>query len=330
MPTLDEIAALVGGRVDGPADLEVTDLQSLADAGPTDLVFVKDERHLAQLSDSGAAAVLCRASDDVGERPAIRVANPRLAAATVARFLHPEPVPPPGVHPSACVDESAVVPASCSVGAGAVVGSESRLGEHVVLGAHAVVGNHCRIGAQTRLYAHVVLYDTVRVGNRCEIHAGVVIGSPGFGVEMGEDGPVAFPQCGTVVIGDDVRIGANTTIDRATFGKTELGDGVKIDNLVQVGHNVTIGDGVIICALSGIGGGARFEDRSVLGPQGALAPDATLGAGSILGARGGLQSHGRLDDPGRVYMGTPPIPVEDWRRWVVLRRRLKRGKPLRG
>jgi len=203
------------------------------------------------------------------------------------------------------------------------------LGEHGVVEAHAVVGEACRVGRGTHLFPGVVLYPGVTVGARCEIHAGAVIGSPGFGYEMGPDGPVAFPQRGTVILGDDVRVGANTTIDRGTFAATRLGDAVKIDNLVQVGHNVRIADGVLICALSGIGGGATFERHAVLGPQGALAPDATLGEATILGARGALQSHGRLHDPGRVYMGTPPIPVEDWRRWVVLRRRMKRGKPLR-
>lgn len=328
MPSLAEIADWVEGDLEGPAALEIEDLQPIHLAGPRHLTFVKDARHGAQVRESAAGAVLCRPGIDVQGRPAIRVKNPRLAAAQVIRRLHPRPTPVPGRHPQAAVASDALVPASCRLGAFAVVEDGAVLGERVDLAPHAVVGRGCRIGDDTRLYAGVVLYDGVEVGARCELHAGVVIGSPGFGYEMGPDGPVGFPQRGTVVLGDDVRVGANTTIDRSTFGPTELGDGVKIDNLVQVGHNVTIGDGVVICALAGIGGGATLERRSVLGPQGALAPDASLGPGTILGARGALQSHGRIDDPGRVYMGTPPIPIEDWRRWVVLRRRLKRGKHL--
>lgn len=302
----------------------------LADLAPVDaacsdhLTFVKDARHLEALASSEAGAVLCREGDDVAGRPAIRVANPRLAAAEALRLFHPRREAIPGVHETAHVARDAFVPASCEVGPFAVVGQGARLGERGILDAHVVVGEGCRIGDDTHLYPRVVLYPGVALGARCDLHAGVVVGSPGFGVEMGPDGPVELPQRGTVVLGDDVRVGANTTIDRATFGATTLGNGVKIDNLVQVGHNVTIADGVIICALAGIGGGATFEERAVLGPQGALAPDATLGAGTILGARGALQSHGRLHDPGQVYMGTPPIPVADWRRWVVLRRRLKR------
>ena len=329
MIRLEELAAALGGTFDGPAELRLRGLESVEVAGPEDVVFVKDERHRSRLETSAAGAVICRADDDVGDRPAIRVDNPRLAAAEAALLFRPVVPPPVGTHPTASLASSADVPASCSIGPFVVVEDEARLGEGVVLGPHVVVGAQCRIGEESRLFPRVVLYPGVEVGARCEIHAGVVIGSPGFGVEMGPDGPVAFPQNGTVILGDEVRIGANTTIDRSTFAATRLGDRVKIDNLVQVGHNVTIGEGVIICALAGIGGGSTLENRSVLGPQGALAPDATLGEGTILGARGALQSHGHLHDPGEVYMGTPPIPVADWRRWVVLRRRLKRGKPLR-
>jgi UDP-3-O-[3-hydroxymyristoyl] glucosamine N-acyltransferase len=326
MFTLQALADRLDGVLDGPPDLALSDIAPVAAAEATHLTFVKDARHLELLAGSRAGAVLCRTGDDVGARPAIRVANPRLAAAEALRLFHPRPTAIPGVHPTAQVASNAFVPASAEVGPFAVVDLGARLGERTVLGPHVVVGAGCHVGADTHLYPRVVLYPGVTVGDRCDLHAGVVVGSPGFGVEMGPDGPVELPQRGTVVLGDDVRVGANTTIDRATFDATRLGDGVKIDNLVQVGHNVTVGDGVIICALAGIGGGATFGDRSVLGPQGALAPDATLGAGTILGARGALQSHGRLDDPGQVYMGTPPIPVADWRRWVVLRRRLKRGK----
>jgi UDP-3-O-[3-hydroxymyristoyl] glucosamine N-acyltransferase len=173
----------------------------------------------------------------------------------------------------------------------------------------------------------VVLYPGVEIGADGHVHAGAVIGSPGFGYEMGPSGPVGFPQVGTVILGDRVRIGANTTIDRATLEATRLGDGVKVDNLVQIGHNVTVGDGVIICAQSGIAGGAVFEERSVLGPQGALAPDAVLGKGTILSARTALISHQRLDGPGQVFMGVPAMPVEHWKRLLVWR--LRKGRERR-
>lgn len=326
MLTLKALAEKLGGDLDGPPELRLLDVAPVGSAAAEHITFVKDERHRDALDASQAGAVLCRPGDDVGGRPAIRVANPRLAAAEALRLFHPRRAAIPGVHETASVATSAFVPATAEVGPFAVIDVGARLGERAVVGAHVVVGADCHVGADTHLYPRVVLYPGVTVGARCDLHVGVVVGSPGFGVEMGPDGPVELPQCGTVVIGDEVRVGANTTIDRATFDVTTLGDGTKIDNLVQVGHNVTIGDGVIICALAGIGGGATFERRSILGPQGALAPDATLGAGTILGARGALQSGGRLDDPGQVYMGTPPIPIGDWRRWVVLRRRMKRGK----
>jgi UDP-3-O-[3-hydroxymyristoyl] glucosamine N-acyltransferase len=159
-----------------------------------------------------------------------------------------------------------------------------------------------------------------------------VLGAAGFGVEMGPEGPVVFPQNGTVVVGDDVRIGANSTVDRATFGATRVGSETKIDNLVQVSHNVTIGRGVLICALAGVGGGARFGDRSILGPQGALAPEADLGPATILGPRAALIEHQRLHAPGEAFMDGPPMPVQDWLRWSSFRIRTgkARGRRSRG
>ena len=327
MFTLQALADRLDGVLDGPPDLALSDVAPVTSAQATDLTFVKDDRHLELLAGSRAGAVLCRANDDVGPRPAIRVANPRLAAAEALRLFHPRPTAIPGVHPTAHVATGAFVPASAEIGPFAVVELGARLGERTVLGPHVVVGAGCHVGADTHLYPAGRPLPGRHIGGPLRPPRGrrrrLARASAS---RWGPTAPWSCPQRGTVVVGDDVRIGANTTIDRATFGATRLGDGVKIDNLVQVGHNVTIGDGVIICALAGIGGGATFEDRAVLGPQGALAPDATLGAGTILGARGALQSHGRLHDPGQVYMGTPPIPVADWRRWVVLRRRMKRGK----
>jgi UDP-3-O-[3-hydroxymyristoyl] glucosamine N-acyltransferase len=208
------------------------------------------------------------------------------------------------------------------------VDAGARLGARGVVGAHAVVGAGARVGDDSRLDPRVVLYPGVTVGARCVLHAGVVIGAPGFGYEPTPEGPVEFPQHGTVVLGDDVRIGANSTVDRATFRATVLGDGVKIDNLVQVSHNVTIGPGALLCALAGIGGGARLGKHSAVGPQGALAPEAVLGDRTVLGARGAIASHQRLDAPGRVFMGDTPMPIEDWKRWQIVRLRVgrRRGK----
>jgi UDP-3-O-[3-hydroxymyristoyl] glucosamine N-acyltransferase len=254
------------------------------------------------------------------------VANPRLAAARAVGIFRPPTPVVPGVHARAWVAPGAVVPASCEVGPFAVVEAGAVLGERVALGAHSVVGARCRVGDDTRLDPRVVLYPGVTVGKRCALHAGVVIGAPGFGVEATREGPVEFPQHGTVVLGDDVRIGANSTVDRATFRATVIGDGVKIDNLVQVSHNVTIGPGVLLCALAGIGGGARLGRHSAVGPQGAMAPEAVLGDGTVLGARGAIASHQRLEAPGKVFMGDTPMPIEDWKRWQIVRLRVGRRR----
>lgn len=324
--TLGELAARLGARAEGPLDLRLVGLAPLEAAGPDQLTFAKDARHLALLGRSRAGAVLCRAQDDVAGRPALRVENPRLAAArAVALFRPPTPVEA-GRHPLCAVAPDATVPASCQVGPFAVVERGAVLGERVVLGPHVVVGVGARVGDDTRLDARVVLYAQVSVGRRCHLHAGVVIGAPGFGYEQTREGPVGFPQHGTVVLGDDVRIGANSTVDRATFLATRLGDGTAIDNLVQVSHNVSVGPGVLICALAGIGGGARLGRHSVVGPQGALAPEALLGAGTILGARGAIASHQRLEAPGRIFMGDTPMPLEDWKRWQIVRLRAGRAR----
>ena len=319
MPTLQELASLVDGRLDGPADLTVRNLAPLDDAGPEDLVFVKDERHVAELSSRRVGAVICRTEDDVGDVPAIRVLNPRIAAARVAAVLHPQPTPPPGIHPGALVAEDAQVPASCTVGPFAVLESGVILGEGVVVDAHVVLGKSVHVGEGSRIYPRVVCYPGVKMGARCEIHAGAVLGSPGFGFEPGPDGPVSFPQRGTVVLGDEVRIGANTTVDRATFTETAIGNRVKIDNLVQVGHNVTVHDNVMICALVGMGGGSEVKQGAIIGPQAACAPDSILGRGTVLGARAALASHQKLEAPGQVYMDAPPMPLGEWKRWTVWR-----------
>lgn len=320
------LAQQLGARLDGPADLSIAGVAPLDVAGPGELTFVKDERHRVRLAASRAGAVICAPDADVGGRPALRHPNPRLAAAEAVLLLHPPEPVVPGRHPTCWVASDAVVPTTCALGAFAVVEAGAVLGERVALGAHAVVGAGARVGHDTRLDARVVLYPGVTVGRRCRLHAGVVVGAPGFGYEQTAEGPVGFPQRGTVVLGDDVRIGANSTVDRATFEATRLGDGVKLDNLVQVSHNVQVGPGVLICALAGIGGGARLGRGSVVGPQGALAPDAVLGAGTILGARGAIASHQRLEAPGRVFMGDTPMPLEDWKRWQIVRLRAGRRR----
>lgn len=328
MLTLGALARSLGARLEGPPDLALAGVAPVETAGPSDLTFVKDEQRRARLLDSKAGAVICREGDDVGGRPALRVENPRLAAARAVALFRPCDLPVPGVHPRAWVAPDAVVPASCQVGPFAVVDAGAVLGERVTLAAHVVVGARCRVGDDSRLDPRVVLYPGVTVGARCVLHAGVVIGAAGFGYEATPEGPVEFPQHGTVVLGNDVRIGANSTVDRATFRATVLGDGVKIDNLVQVSHNVTIGPGVLLCALAGIGGGARLGKHSAVGPQGAMAPEAVLGDRTVLGARGAIASHQRLDAPGKVFMGDTPMPIEDWKRWQIVRLRAgrRRGK----
>lgn len=331
MPTtLADLAQLVSGTTQGDPERVIRDLKPLDLAGPDDLVFVKDERAREALRSRDVAAVICRPGDDVGERPSIRVDNPRWAAATILEHLHPTPRAEPGVHASAVVAAGVCVPASVHVGALAVIEAGAVIGEEVEIGSGAVVGSGVVIGARCRIHPRVVLYPGVRLGSDCRVHAGAVIGAEGFGVEPGPGGPVRFPQRGTVILGSGVRVGANTTIDRATFAATRIGNDVHLDNLVQVGHNVTLADGVIVCALSGLAGGCQADAYAVMGPQAALAPGSRLGSGTVLGARAALASHQALDDPGGVYMDGPPMKLSDWKRfqiWRIQGRWRKRRRP---
>jgi UDP-3-O-[3-hydroxymyristoyl] glucosamine N-acyltransferase len=314
-----EVAAACGGRVAGAGDAKLTGVRALEWAGPDSLSFVSDARVLKRAATSRAGAFLAHSAAELPGRTVIEVADPPQALIAALRLFHPPRAARPGVHPAAVLDPSAVVDPAAEVGPYAVIGAESRVEAGAVVEAHAVVGARCRVGKASRLHPHVVLYDGVVLGERVEVHSGTVLGADGFGYATTPHGLVKIPQVGGVAIGDDVEIGANTCIDRAALETTSVGSGTKIDNLVQIGHNVTVGRHDVLCAQVGIAGSAVLGDGVVLGGQVGVAGHLTVGDGAKVQAQSGIGAH---VPPGQALHGTPAFGYRDYQKSFVEFRRL--------
>jgi UDP-3-O-[3-hydroxymyristoyl] glucosamine N-acyltransferase len=263
--TLDEIVARLGGEVSGDGGIRVSGITTLDAAGEGQLSFLANPKYRAKLATTRASAVIV-APDVVKDCPtaAIVTAQPYLYFARVAQWLAPRVRPPMGIHPSAAVE--GVVSATASVGPNVRIGAGTTLGENVVIEANCSLGENCRIGDDSWLHAGISIYSNCSIGSRAIIHSGVVIGADGFGFARETDGSwVKIPQAGRVVIGDDVEIGANTTIDRGALEDTVIEDGVKLDNQIQIAHNVHIGAHSAIAGCVGIAGSTKIGKRCTLG-----------------------------------------------------------------
>jgi UDP-3-O-[3-hydroxymyristoyl] glucosamine N-acyltransferase len=313
-----EVAAACGGRVAGGGDAKLTGVRALESAGPESLSFVIDAKALKRAAASRAGALLARSASDLPGKTVVEVADPQQALIAALRLFHPRRAAWPGIHPTAVVDPAAVVDSSAEVGPYVVIGAESRVEAGAVVEAHVVIGARCAVGRGSWLHPHVVLYDRITVGERVEIHSGAVLGADGFGYATTARGLVKIPQVGVVSVGDDVEIGANTCIDRAALEATSVGAGTKIDNLAQIGHNVTLGRHDVICAQVGIAGSAVLEDGVVLGGQVGVAGHLTVGAGAQVQAQSGI---GANVPPGQALHGTPAFGYRDYQKsWIELRR----------
>ena len=320
--TLGELAQLVGGRLAGNPAWEVEGVAGLAQAGPSDVAFVASPRYKDAAAASKAACFVVPDGWDAPLPPAaavIRVADPNRAMVAVAEALLPAlPVPPAGVHPRASVAATAVVGRDVHIGACAVVGENARLGDRTRIRAGAVIGDEAVVGADCDIHSGVVIRERVRIGNRVIIHAGSVVGSDGFGYLVGKTGPEKIPQLGTVEIGDDVELGACVTVDRARFGVTRIGAKVKIDNLVQIAHNVEIGEATVIVAQVAIAGSTRIGRGCVIAGQAAIDGHLTVGDGARIAAKAGVTKD---VPPGAEMSGYPAVPHrEDLRQQAALRR----------
>ena len=317
---------MVGADLEGDPDRPIDGIATLLAAGPGDLSFLTNPRYRDQALASKAGAVLV--SRDLSPETLADLRSDLVlcddayrALADLMTALFPVPEVEPGVHETACVDASARVDPTASVDAFAVVGGGSTLGPGVVVGAHAVVGRGCSLGTGTVLHPHVVIYDGTRIGERVVVHSGVVLGADGFGFAEGAESAsqVKLPQVGVVVIGDDVEIGANSAVDRATFDTTTIGRGTKIDNLVQIGHNAQIGQGCILCGQAGVSGSSRIGDRVLLAGQAGVAGHFRIGDGVQVAAKSAVFQE--VED-GRQVAGIPAVPIAAWRRRNALQSRL--------
>jgi UDP-3-O-[3-hydroxymyristoyl] glucosamine N-acyltransferase len=324
--TVAELAELVGGRVAVDARAFVRRVSSIEAAGEGDLAFVEDEKLFE-------AARACRASCVIvpegaagkveGVTSVIEAARPKLAFALAAEVLHPPQRLIEHVHPTAALAEGARLGEGVYVGAGASVGDGASIGEGTQVHSNCVIGRGVTVGRDCVLRPNVVLYDGVTLGDRVVLHAGVVVGADGFGYVRDAAGVYhKFPQVGTVVIGDDVEVGANSCIDRGALGTTRVGKGSKIDNLVQVGHNVEIGERVVIAAQTGISGSTVIESDAVIGGQVGFGDHARVLSGAIIGSQAGVLP-GKIVRPG-VWWGTPIQPLEEYKRLNALWGRLPR------
>lgn len=302
-----EIAELVGGTLDGE-EVEVTGVAPLRDATATELSFLADARYLRYLGPSRAGAVLV--SESLAERAGdvscrIVVSNVHRALARVLDRLYTEPPPQPGVHPTAVIGRESRIGRDVTIGPHVVVGDGARVGDRVRIGAHAVLERGAKLDDDVVLHPHVTVHRGVRIGARSILHSGVRVGVDGFGYVEDDGAQRKIPQVGGCTIGADVEIGANSTVDRGSVGETWIGDGVKIDNLVHIGHNVRVGAGSIIVAQVGIAGSVTMGEGVTLAGQAGVAGHTQIGDGATIAARAGVFG----DVPaGEVYSGYPARP----------------------
>ncbi len=321
--TVKEIAERVRGHARGDAGTVIRGAAGIEEATKEDITFVRDAKNpavLKSLSSTQAGAVIVPRGLASAGKTVVEVENPTAAFADVLGWLVREKRRiEPGIHPLAYVAKSAKISPSASVGPFCVVEEDAEIGDDTCLTAHVYVGARSRIGKNTLLYSHVTVREEISIGNGCILHPGAVIGSDGFGFYFAGGRHNKIPQIGTVIVEDNVEIGAGTTIDRATTGATILRTGTKIDNLVQVAHNVEVGPHAILVAQVGIAGSSKVGVGCVLAGQVGVADHVKIGDGAQVGAQSGIKDN---VDPGAVLFGTPAQPIGDALRQTLLIRRL--------
>jgi UDP-3-O-[3-hydroxymyristoyl] glucosamine N-acyltransferase len=318
--TLAELASRVGGTVVGDGTLTIRAAKPLHEAGEGDVTFVENARSAGRLEDSRASAAIVDQSFPETNLPLIVVDDPLFAFIQIAQlFAGEQRSEPLGVHPQAWVHPEARIGTECSVFPGAFIDQGVEIGDRCQIHSGASVGQDCRLGDDVVLHPNAVLYPKTHVGNRVIVHAGAVLGADGFGYRTRDGRHVKVPQMGSVRIEDDVEIGAGTTVDRGTFGVTVIGEGTKIDNQVQVGHNCRIGKHNLLAGQVGFAGSCQTGDYVVVGGQVGVRDHVRIGTGSQIGAQSGVMT----DVPeGSQYVGSPATPVWEQKRLVTALSRL--------
>ena len=318
---LGEIARRAGCTLEGDAEIEISGVAGIEEAGPGEITFLSNPRYRPNLRETRASAVFLSPGSSAPPGCAVlRSTNPYLAFARAIECFYAPPQQPPGVHPSAVIDPGARLAADVRVGPNAVIEAAVSIGERTRVGPNATIQTNVRIGADCVIHANVVIREHVRIGDRVILQNGAVIGADGFGFAPKGDGSYhKIVQAGTVVLEDDVEIGANATVDRAAVGVTVIGRGTKLDNLVQVGHGCRIGEHTVVASQAAFAGSTRIGSRVMIGGQVGAAGHQTIGDGVVVAARSGI--HGDIP-PGAAVAGSPHMPLAVWRKVIAALPRL--------
>lgn len=332
--TVGEIARLLDAPCLGDPKTLITGVAGLDATAPGTISFIEDPKLLAAALSSSASAIIAPVSmleslqneqpsaprrSKLTRKPLVFTLNPRLSFAKVMEMLQPVSLPEKGVHVSAVIEKDAHIGAGVTIREGCYVGHHAHIGDGVILYPHVVIGDGAQIGDASVVFPGVVLYHHVQIGKRVRIHSNTVIGADGFGYVSDGKAHHKVPQVGTVIIEDDVEIGANVTIDRATMGATRIGEGSKIDNLVQIAHNVQIGRNCILCGQVGVSGSCVVEDDVVMAGQAGLRDHVKIGKGSILGAKAGIMAD---VGAGEFVSGAPAVPNREYMKVNAASRKL--------
>lgn len=317
--TLKELAEKVHGKVEGNGGIVIRGVNSLDRARSDEISFVSSKRWLSLAKNSSAGALITSTTEGLRGRNLLIVDEPYIALAVIANLFISSFRPQAGISPLAFVHDTAEVGEGVAIMPFVYIGEGSVVGKGCVLYPHVSVGRNVKIGDETILYSGVVIYDNCEIGRRCVIHAGTIIGADGFGFARDKEGWVKIPQAGRVIIEDEVEIGACVAIDRAVFGETRIGRGTKIDNLVQVGHNVKVGKSCAIVSQTGISGSVEIGDDVMIGGQTGIVGHIRIGTRARIGAKSGV--HRDVKD-GEDVSGIPVLPHKDWLRLNILLRRL--------
>lgn len=307
--TVAQLAELCGGEPHGDASRAITGANSLESAQSGDLSFVANQKAAALAATSRAGCLLVPAwFDAAGPWALIRVPDPRAAFARALSALYPKVRPMPQIHPTAVISSSAVIAPGCFIGAYVVIGDQTRIASGCSIGNGCSIGSGVQLGEGTTLHPNITIYDNVRIGARVILHSGCILGADGFGFTLTGGHYEKFPQIGTVEIGDDVEIGASCCIDRAALGVTRIAKGCKLDNLIHVAHNCSIGEHVVIAAQAGFSGSVTVGDYAVIGGQAGIGEKAKIAAKAIVGGKSGILT-GQQVSAGEPVWGIPARPL---------------------
>lgn len=319
--TAYKVAKYLGCEVEGEGSTLISGVAAPDRASEADLIYVETRRNLDRAAASRARAVIAAPGLELAGKTILRSAKPKFAFARAAAFLMPPRSIARGIHPTAVISSSAELTADVAVGPYAVIEDGATLGRGTEIGAFCFIGAGARIGTHCRIYPHATLYAGTVLGDRVIVHSGAVIGSDGFGYVFAEGAHWKFPQVGEVEIGDDVEIGANTTIDRGSLDRTEIAAGVKLDNLVHIAHNVQLGENTVIAAQTGISGSVIIGKNVAFGGQAGLGDHCRVEDGAVVGGQAGILP-GKTIRSGQIVWGTPARPLDKFKEQFAWSQRL--------